>query len=455
MISFVLFSVFIILILCGAPIAVCLGVSSLVVLEHLAGTPNINMLAKSAIMGGNSFPLVAIPMFVLAGEIMQQGGLSRRIVSTAYGLVGRFKAGLAYVNVLACMFFAAISGSSPATVAAIGSTMIPEMEKHGYDKDFSAALTSAAGITGVMIPPSIPLIIYGVTANQSIGALFMAGIVPGVLFSIGFMLVSRIVLRNNLSIMKVSNNNSQKEQYQAQAQPNTKLNISIKINANTDRLAPKKGALREHSIWALIVPVIILGGIYGGIFTPTEAAGVAVIYALLISVFVYSDLKLKDLPNIFKKASLTSATVLVMVVMAAAFGRLLTLQKVPVLVANTISQFSDNPIVILLLINLMLLLVGMFMETIAAIIILTPILLPIAITLGIDPIHFGIIMTVNLAIGFCTPPLGANLFIASGIANVSIEKITVALWPFLIAMLVMLMLVSYIPSLSLFIPNLN
>ncbi|PSW08288.1 C4-dicarboxylate ABC transporter permease [Photobacterium rosenbergii] len=433
MVSTTLFGVFLLLVLLGAPVAICLGVSSLIVLEYLPGTPNITLLAKSAVMGGNSFPLVAIPLFVLAGEVMQRGGLSTRIVGAAYSLVGHFKAGLAYVNVLASMFFAAISGSSPATVAAIGSNMIPEMERVGYKRPFSAALTAAAGITGVMIPPSIPLIIYGVTANQSIGKLFLAGIIPGLMFGLGYMLVAKMTINNNLS-------------------PASRVSQKM-VQAIEGSQKEQQGGWRQHSIWALIVPVIILGGIYGGIFTPTEAAGVAVVYALFVSLFIYRDLKISDLNGVFLKAGLTSATVLVMVVMASSFGRLLTLERVPMEVANFITTVSENPLLVLLLINIMLLIVGMFMETIASIIILTPILLPIVQTMGIDPVHFGVIMTVNLAIGFCTPPLGANLFVATGVANVSLEELVKSILPFLLAMVVMLMMVTFIPQLSLFLPS--
>lgn len=434
MITFTLFFVFLLLVLLGAPIALCLGIASLVVLEYLPGTPKVTLLIKSSVTAADSFPLVAIPLFVLAGEIMQRGGLSARIVRSAYVLVGRFKAGLAYVNVLASMFFAAISGSSPATVAAIGSNMIPEMEKKGYKRSFSAAITAAAGITGVMIPPSIPFIIYGVAANQSIGKLFLAGIIPGVLFGVGFMVVSRLLSHGNIEPLQGS-----------------KLQ---RLNAQADALTAKTHGLRENAIWALIVPVIILGGIYAGIFTPTEAAGVAVVYALVISLFVYRNLTFADLPGIMVRSGLTAAVCLVMVVMASSFGRLLTLQRVPMDLANFIISISNSPVLILMLINIMLLIAGMFMETIALIIILTPILLPIAVQVGVDPIHFGVIMTVNLAIGFCTPPLGANLFIATGVAEVRIEELIGKIVPFLIAMIVMLLLVTYVPALSLWLPSL-
>lgn len=433
MVSFTLFGTFILLVFLGAPVAICLGFASLVVLEYLPHTPNITLLAKSAVMGGNSFPLVAIPLFVLAGEVMQRGGLSARIVGAAYTLVGHFKAGLAYVNILASMFFAAISGSSPATVAAIGSNMIPEMERLGYRRSFSAAITAAAGITGVMIPPSIPLIIYGVTANQSIGKLFLAGIVPGILFGLGYMLVARCIISKNFT---------------------PKMHEGSQLDRATKDVNIKRSGWRQHSLWALIIPVIILGGIYGGVFTPTEAAGVAVVYALFVSLIVYRDLKFRELGSVFLNSGLTSATVLVMVVMAASFGRLLTLERIPVEVADMIIQLSDNPIIVLLLINIMLLIVGMFMETIASIIIFTPILLPIVQHLGVDPVHFGVIMTVNLAIGFCTPPLGANLFVATGVAEVSLESLVKAILPFLLSMFVMLMVVTYLPQVTMFLPSL-
>ena len=425
MTSLVLFVTLLILLLLGVPIAICLGLSSMIVMTLLDGTPPLSLLARSVVTGGDSFPLIAVPLFILAGDLMQQGGLSRRLVAFVNSLVGHIRAGLAYVNVLACMFFAAISGSSPATVAAIGTNLLPEMKKEGYPEEFSASLTASAGMIGVMIPPSIPFIIYGVTAEVSIGELFMAGIVPGVLFGLVFMIISRIIT------LKSSRLESGQRRF-------------------TFSLAWK--TLRK-SIWALIVPVIILGGIYGGIFTPTEAGAVAVVYALFIGLFVYRDIALKDLPKIFSQSALTSGTVLVLVIMATTFGRLITIERIPVLLANWLTAFSDNPIVVLLLINLFLLFVGMFMETISSIIILTPILLPVAQALGVDPILFGVILTVNLAIGFCTPPLGVNLFVASGISEISIERLTRAILPFFIGMIALLLLISYVPIVSLWLPQ--
>jgi len=426
MVSLILFIALLVLLVLGVPIAICLGISSMIVMALLDGTPPLSLLARSVVTGGDSFPLIAVPLFILAGDIMQQGGLSRRLVAFVNSLVGHIRAGLAYVNVLACMFFAAISGSSPATVAAIGTNLLPEMKKEGYPEEFSASLTASAGMIGVMIPPSIPFIIYGVTAEVSIGELFMAGVMPGVLFGLVFMAISRLITQKNA--LKFS------EERQ----------FSLPLSLRTFR----------KSIWALIVPIIILGGIYGGIFTPTEAGAVAVVYALFIGLFVYKDIALKDLPKIFSQSALTSGTVLVLVIMATTFGRLITIERIPVLLANWLTAFSDNPIVVLLLINIFLLFVGMFMETISSIIILTPILLPVAQALGIDPILFGVILTVNLAIGFCTPPLGVNLFVASGISGISIERLTRAILPFFFGMIALLLLISYVPIVSLWLPQL-
>ncbi|MTI18142.1 TRAP transporter large permease [Rhodobacteraceae bacterium RKSG542] len=441
MISMVLFGSFAILVAFGAPVGVCLGMASLIVLELLPNTPPVTLLVKSAVTGANNFVLVAVPMFILAGDIMQGGGLSRRIVASAARLVGNVKAGLAYVNILASMFFAAISGSSPATVAAIGSNMVPEMEKRGYDRGFSSALTAASGMIGVMIPPSIPFIIYGVTANQSIGDLFLGGVIPGILFGAGYAVIARYLFATGATACKSPLNEAiEKLEEHNRARAQEKAETAQSDDGNT--------------IWALLVPVIILGGIYGGIFTPTEAAAVAVGYAFFISMFVYKELKWEDLPELLSRTAITSATCLIMVVMAFAFGRLLTMEQVPNQVADLITTVSDNPIIVLALINILLLLVGMFMETVAAIIILTPILLPVAQSVGVDQIHFGVIMTCNLAIGFCTPPLGANLFVASSIGEVSLERVVKALIPFIYAMIVCLLLITYVPAFSTFLPSL-
>ncbi|QFT86453.1 Sialic acid TRAP transporter permease protein SiaT [Halomonas sp. THAF12] len=403
------------------PVAMAMGLATLLVMLLVDGAPPVVLLARSLVTAADSFPLIAVPLFVLAGDLMQMGGMSRRIVGFAYSLVGHVKGGLAYVNVLACCFFAAISGSSPATVAAIGSNMVPEMEKVGYPRRFSSALTAAGGMVGVMIPPSIPFIIYGVSAEVSIGQLFMAGIVPGVLFGVAYMATARLMLRHNRKLLE------ERTSFSGRA-------VST--------------SLRE-SIWALLVPVIILGGIYGGIFTPTEAGGVAVIYAIIVGVFVYGDIRLSELPRVFARSAATSGQILILVVVAGGFGQLLTIAQVPNDLAAAITDFSTNPLVLLLLVNLLLLVVGMFMETIAAIIILTPLLLPVAAAAGVDPIHFGVIMTVNLAIGFCTPPLGVNLFVASSVSGVKIMEVSAAIIPYFVAMIALLLAITYLPDISL------
>lgn len=427
MIAVTLIGLLFLFIALSMPIAMAMGLATLVTMLFVDGAPPVALLARSLVTAADSFPLIAVPLFILAGDLMQAGGMSRRIVEFAFSLVGHVKGGLAYVNVLACCFFAAISGSSPATVAAIGSNLIPEMEKVGYPRAFSSALTAAGGMVGVMIPPSIPFIIYGVTAEVSIGNLFMAGIVPGVLFAIAYMVTARLLLRKNVKLKEEQKTFS----YQ------------------------KVGRSFGSSIWALLVPVIILGGIYGGIFTPTEAGGVAVLYAILVGVFVYRDIRLVDLPKIFAHSAKTSGQILILVVMAGGFGRLLTIAQVPNDLATAISGISSDPLVVLLLINLLLIVIGMFMETIASIIILTPLLLPVAMAVGVDPVHFGVIMTVNLAIGFCTPPLGVNLFVASSVSGVKILQLSAAIIPYFVAMLVLLAAITYIPEISMFLPGLK
>lgn len=426
MISVILFLTLLVLLLFSVPIGICLGLVTMIVMLFVDGTPPLVLLARSVVTGADSFPLIAVPLFILAGDLMQHGGMSRRLVGFANALIGHIRGGLAYVNVLACMFFAAISGSSPATVAAIGSNMIPEMEKVGYTRHFSGSLTASAGMIGVMIPPSIPFIIYGVTAEVSIGKLFLAGVIPGILFAVMFMFIARLLLRKEDALLQATTIYSGKGVW---------------------------ASFRE-SIWALLVPGIILGGIYSGIFTPTEAGAVAVVYAALIGILVYKDITPADLPNILAGSAKTSGTILVLVIMAAAFGRLLTLMQIPASLATSITSLSDNPLVVLLLINILLLIIGMFMETISSIIIMTPILLPVAMALGVDPIVFGVILTVNLAIGFCTPPLGVNLFVASSISKVSIEQLSRAILPFFVGMLMLLMLITYVPAISLALPSL-
>jgi len=347
------------------------------------------------------------------------------LFNVANAFVGNKTGGFAIATIITCMFFAAISGSGPATVAAIGGIMIPAMVRNGYDKKFATAVVAAAGSIGVIIPPSIPMVIYGVVGNASIGDLFIAGIIPGLLVGLAMIVWSYIY--------------SKKMGYRGLDEP-----TSVK----------KMVASVWNAKWALLIPIIILGGIYGSFFTPTEAAVIAVVYGLFAAMILYRELKIKDLPKIIVDAALTTATVLVIVGTATAFGRFLTIEQVPAKIAASMLAVSENPIVIILLITVLLLIVGMFMDTLAAIIILTPILLPIAVQIGYDPVHFGIIMVVNLAIGFVTPPLGVNLFVASGISGLSIETLSKAIVPFIIAMIFTLLMITFIPQLSLFLVSL-
>ncbi|HZH61471.1 MAG TPA: TRAP transporter large permease [Metabacillus sp.] len=421
MTALVLFGSFIFFLLLTVPIGISLGLASLVTILN-ADVTSVEYLAQSLVQSTDSFPLMAVPFFILAGEIMGKGGISERLFKLANVFVGNFTGGFAMAAVLTCMFFAAISGSGPATVAAVGGIMIPAMVGYGYEKKFATAVVVAAGALGIIIPPSIPMVIYGVSGSVSIGDMFIAGIIPGILISAVMMGWSYIY--------------SKKKNYKGNGEKFTIKRALSGIN---------------EAKWAIFIPVLILGGIYGGIFTPTEAAVVAVVYAAFISIFVYKELTFKSFPNVLKDAALTSATILIIIGTANAFGRILTLEQIPRMVADSLLSVSSNPLVILLLLNLLLLFVGMFMDTVAAIIILVPILLPIAINIGIDPIQFGIIMIVNLAIGFITPPVGVNLFVGSGISGLSIETLAKATVPFFVSMILSLAVITVIPEVSLFL----
>jgi C4-dicarboxylate transporter DctM subunit len=419
MTAIILFASFAILLLLTVPIGISLGIATLITIVASDSMPP-QFLFKELITSLDSFPIMAVPFFILAGEIMGKGGISERLFQVANALVGNKTGGFAIATIITCMFFAAISGSGPATVAAIGGLMIPAMVKKGYDIKFATAVVVAAGSIGVIIPPSIPMVIYGVVGSVSIGDMFIAGILPGILVGIGLMVWAYIHSR-------------QKGYKGMDEKPTFKFTMKAFWEAK----------------WALLIPIIILGGIYGGIFTPTEAAVIAVVYGLIAGLFIYKELKIKELPSILANSALTTATILIIVGTAYAFGKLLTVERIPNQVAEAMLSISDNPLVIMMLITLLLLIIGCFMDTIAAIIIVTPILLPISYSIGVDPIHFGIIMVVNLAIGFITPPLGVNLFVGSGISGLSIEAISKAVIPFFIAMLFTLMLIIFIPQISL------
>ena len=425
MVVALLFGSFALLLILRVPIGISLGMSSLITI-FASGVVQPTYLAQGLVTGADSFSLMAVPFFVLAGELMATGGISRRLLNIADAFLGRKYGGLALVTVVACMFFAAISGSGPATVAAIGGLTIPSMLKQGYDRPFAGAISAAAGSIGVIIPPSIPMVMYCVATGVSVGAMFMGGVIPGILIGVSLCVYSSLY--------------SKKHKYiNAEAAPFSWGNV---------------GRSLVDGIWALLVPVIILGGIYGGIFTPTEAAAVAVAYGLIVGLFVYRDLKAKDLYRIFGSAALTTATIMVILGTATTFGRILTLERIPTMIADFFESVAKGPIMLMILINILLLIVGCFMETNAAIIILAPIFLPIVESMGINPAHFGIVMVVNLAIGFVTPPLGVNLFVACNVANAKLEEICKGILPILGVMIVDLLLITYIEPLSTFLPAL-
>jgi len=424
MISLLLFGLFLVLLLSSVPIAISLGLAATGALFY-SGKVSSSFIAQGLVTSIDSFPLMAVPFFILAGDLMGHGGLSKRLLNVGNVFFGRFTGGLAIIAVVTCMFFAAISGSGPATVAAIGTILLPAMARDGYPKGFSIGLVASAGCMGIIIPPSIPMVIYATSSNVSISAMFLAGVIPGLLIA--------------FALIGVAYYKSKKNNYRGSPRKYSAQEILATIN---------------DAKWALLVPVIILGGIYGGIFTPTEAAAVGVIYGFIVGTFVYKELKFKDLYKIIAGSALTSASVMIIVGTATIFGRVLAIERIPVMIAEYIVQLTSSPALILLLINILLLVVGMFMETLAAIIILTPILLPVVMAVGVDPVHFGIVIIVNLAIGLVTPPVGVNLFVGARVGGSTLEAVSKGSMPFLIAMFVILLLVTYVPSLSLFLPQL-
>jgi tripartite ATP-independent transporter DctM subunit len=371
----------------------------------------------------DSFVLLAVPLYVLAGRLMMTGGVARRLVDFAVSLVGVLRGGLAAATVLTSMLFATISGSSAATAAAIGSTLIPEMEKNRYPRPFAAAVVASSGELGVIIPPSVPMVIYAVIVGVSITDLFIAGILPGVL--IGCSLILAIVIVSS------------------RAGYGTRQPFALGAYLRGIATAARRASL------SLLMPFLILGGIYGGLFTPTEAAVVAVAYALVLGCLIYREIPLRDLPRIFADSALTSAVVMVIVGFAFIFAYAMALMRAPQQIAAVIKGFSADPHVFLLIVNLFLFVVGMFMETFAALIILAPVLAPVAEQLGIDPVHFGLVMIVNLAIGMVTPPVGVNLFVACGIANVTMEQLMRPLLVFLVVLVGNMFIITYVPWLSL------
>jgi C4-dicarboxylate transporter DctM subunit len=373
----------------------------------------------------DSYSLLAIPLFILSGNIMAKGGISRKLFDFFSYFIGNKTAGLPIAAIITCLFYGAISGSGPATVAAVGSMTIPLLVELGYDKKFSVAMIAVAGGLGVIIPPSIPFIVYGQSSGASVGDLFIAGVLPGILIAFCMILYAYFYCKKK---------GEDKE----------------KLLANTKALRSRGFMVMfKDSFWSLLTPVIILGGIYSGVVTPTEAANISVIYALIVSIFIYKSLKIKDLSKVMKETVNTAAPILLVVSIATVFGKVLTFMQAPQLISAAITGTFTTKVSILLIINLILLFVGMVMDTTPAILILTPIFMPIVQAIGVNPLHFGIIMVVNLAIGFVTPPIGINLFVASSLTGISVMDIAKRAVPFIIAFLIALLFITFIPEISL------
>ena len=404
----------------SAPIAVALGLTSFAYFFYFTTIP-LTQVPERLFNALNNFPLMAIPFFVLAANIMSRGGISQRLTDFGQALVGQFRGGMAMTAVLGCMFFAAVSGSSPATVVAVGTLMIPAMITGGYSKKFSTGLIATSGSLGILIPPSIPLIVYGIATEQNIGDLFLAGIVPGVMAGLMLLLLAVIISRRN----------------NFGAAGETKMTTAQKWRAFRD------------AILSLLLPIIVLGGIYGGIFTPTEAAAAAVFYSAVVSLLIYRELKVKELWSVLMTSAKTSAMVMFIIANGILFTFVLTSERIPARITEGMLRMDLSMWEYLLLVNILLLVVGCFMETSSALLILAPILLPIGMDLGVNPIHLGVIMVMNLEIGMVTPPLGLNLFVASGLSGMSVLQVAKAAIPSAVVLLSALLLVTYLPAISL------
>ncbi|SEM28539.1 TRAP transporter, DctM subunit [Roseovarius azorensis] len=404
--------------LAGVPIAVAIGLASVIGIEVQGRLPML-LVAQRMFTGLDSYPLMAIPLFILAGNLMSAGGISHRLVELAKSIVGGIQGGLAASCVLTCMMFASVSGSSVATTFAIGAILIPAMVRHGYPKPMAASVQASSAELGVLIPPSIPLILYGVSTDTSIGQLFLAGLGPGLLVAVSLMALVLILCRIR----------------------------GIGLQDAVDR--PRLGPALVQALPALLVPLVILGGIYSGIFTPTEASAVAVAAAVLVGMVFYRELKFRDLPDILKRTVISTSAIMLIISAAALFSFLIARSGLPNEVAAWFKDMFESRIAFLFAVNILLLIVGMFIETSAAILVLAPILTPIAIAYGVDPVHFGLIIVVNLALGMITPPLGVNLFAACAVADLPVEKIIPQLMWFVLTVFAALMIVTYVPAVSL------
>ena len=420
--TLIIFGILTVLMLTGMPISIALGLTVLTFLFTLTQVP-LESVALKLFTGIEKFEIMAIPFFILAGNFLTHGGVAKRMIRFASDMVGHFYGGLGLAGVVACALFAAVSGSSPATVVAIGSILLPAMVKAGFPNRFGAGIITTSGALGILIPPSIVMVMYSVSTNTSVGALFMAGVIPGLMLATMLGLTTWYLARKN----------------------------------DYPRL-PKASVVQrmksfKESIWGLMLIVLVMGGIYSGIFTPTEAAAISAVYAFIIAVFVYRDMGLKDVPRVLLSSANMSAMLLYIITNAVLFSFLMTHENIPQAMADWLLDKGLGVITFLLFVNIILLVAGNFMEPSSIVLIFSPILFPVAMKLGIDPVHFGIMMVVNMEVGMCHPPVGLNLYVASGITKMGITELTIAVWPWLLTMLVFLIVVTYWPGLSLWLPR--
>jgi C4-dicarboxylate transporter DctM subunit len=418
----IIFILLIVLMLTGMPISISLGLTVLTFLFTMTSVP-IESVAMKLFTGIEKFEIMSIPFFILAGNFLTHGGVARRMINFATSMVGHWHGGLALAGVVSCALFAAVSGSSPATVVAIGSIILPAMVKQGYPKRFGAGVITTSGALGILIPPSVVMVMYSVTTNTSVGQLFMAGVIPG------------IVLATLLGV--------------------TTWFLARKHNypRMTRATWGERFAAFRKSAWGLLLIVIVMGGIYSGVFTPTEAAGMAAVYAFIIAVFVYKDLRIKQVGKVLLDSAAMSAMLLYIITNAVLFSFLMTSENVPQAMAGWLTGQGLGPIAFLLVVNVLLLLAGNVMEPSSIVLIMAPILFPVAVQLGIDPIHFGVLIVVNMEVGMCHPPVGLNLYVASGITKMGISELTIAVMPWLLTMLGFLALITYVPQISLWLPK--